>query len=59
MQWKIIFIVSALLLFFTNFVFIIFGSGKLQPWNDVNKKKSPESSINESTSVEVDSDKKY
>lgn len=33
-QWHIVFYISALIYFLGNLVFIVFGSGEVQWWND-------------------------
>lgn len=35
--WRICFFVSAGIFFFGNLIFIIFGKGSIQSWNNVNK----------------------
>lgn len=36
-QWKIVFYISAGMIFTTNLLYLIFGSAKLMPWNDIRK----------------------
>ncbi|XP_059611115.1 sialin-like [Phlebotomus argentipes] len=38
-SWKNVFVVTACIFFFTAITFVIFGSGEIQPWNDVQKLK--------------------
>ena len=35
-QWKIVFYITASVLFLSNAIFIIFASGNIQPWNGLN-----------------------
>lgn len=37
-EWRIVFWILAVLLFLKAFVFMIWGSGKIQPWNTPAKK---------------------
>lgn len=34
-EWRLVFISGAVVLFISNLFFIIFGSGKTQPWNSL------------------------
>lgn len=37
-QWKNVFLISAAMYVVSGVIFIVFGSGKVQSWNEVKKK---------------------
>ncbi|RZF34614.1 hypothetical protein LSTR_LSTR008639 [Laodelphax striatellus] len=43
-EWRVVFWIMALVLIATNFVYLFFGSGELQPWNE--PKPKPDSEAN-------------
>lgn len=53
-QWRTVFYLTCGVLIVTNAVFVIFGSGEVQPWNDTRtvKDSEEESDKSETTSIE-------
>lgn len=45
-QWKNVFLISAAMYVVSGLIFIAFGSGKVQSWNDVKKKSEPTTESN-------------
>lgn len=41
-EWSIIFIIAAVAYIVPALIFIVFGSGDVQPWNEPNKNKNGE-----------------
>ncbi|XP_046660055.1 putative inorganic phosphate cotransporter isoform X3 [Homalodisca vitripennis] len=39
-EWRVVFWIMFAVLFFSNCVFVWFGSGEVQPWNDTRKRKT-------------------
>lgn len=39
-MWRIVFFVSAGVFFVGNLIFIVFGSGTIQPWNNTEENNS-------------------
>lgn len=42
-RWRTVFLITACFYFFGNFIFVLFGQAKIQPWNEpkdtnINKK---------------------
>lgn len=51
-EWRNVFWLSAVMLISTNLVFLQFGSGKMQPWNEIPKKQYKSTEINNESNVE-------
>lgn len=47
-EWSIIFIIAAVAYILPAIIFVLFGSGNIQPWNEIKKidDKSPEAAQN-------------
>lgn len=45
-EWRNVFWLSAGILIFTNLLFLQFGSGNIQPWNECAKRKNKTTDIN-------------
>ncbi|XP_071455154.1 putative inorganic phosphate cotransporter [Hetaerina americana] len=52
-QWRIVFFVSAAVYFVFNLIFIIFGKGEIQPWNNPIRAKRVNSNDNGTLSLEA------
>ncbi|EDS26083.1 sodium-dependent phosphate transporter [Culex quinquefasciatus] len=45
-EWRNVFLISAAIYVVSGTIFIIFGSGKVQKWNDVKPKADPPTTTN-------------
>lgn len=51
MEWRVVFWIMFATLVISNFVFILFGSGSLQPWNEPQKPAAASSEDGEKKST--------
>jgi MFS transporter, ACS family, solute carrier family 17 (sodium-dependent inorganic phosphate cotransporter), other len=59
-QWRLVFFISCAVLVLTNMVYIIWATGKTQPWNNPSQPKAVENGISdtEETSKKPKDDEK-